>query len=51
MNINIDYDKVRRYTIASLCGIIGFAATYALLGLITHPIQEWIDYKFEKGLK
>lgn len=51
MQINIDYDKVRRYTIAGICGIVGFAITYTLLGFIAQPIQDWVDYKFEEGLK
>lgn len=47
----LNYEKITRITIAGICGIVGFAVTYVTLGWLFQPIQDWIEHKFEKGIK
>lgn len=43
--MKVDYEKAYIYTLAGLCGAVGFAASYFALGLLFEDLNNWLDKK------
>lgn len=48
--MKFNYEKVYIYTVAGFCGVIGFAASYVILGWLFESVQEWLENKI-KGME